>query len=180
MPIALPIFENINLHRLSLHYKYLPAPHLYLLITVITPIVPWGLSAARNSLWWSDKWQCKRLIPDITFFFPLWCFRLLADTAGFVQDKNLMFFWKNRYDRSLREEHLNNVEELKSPAPWGVYIMRDDKDVILYVGKAINLHNRKVLFSWKYRQRFRWLWWCHWSPDLIYMWRIRNSAGAGE
>lgn len=34
-------------------------------------------------------------------------------------------------------------EELKKlPKNPGVYIMRDDKDVILYVGKAVNLHNR--------------------------------------
>lgn len=34
-------------------------------------------------------------------------------------------------------------EELKKlPNKPGVYIMRDEKDVILYVGKAINLHNR--------------------------------------
>ena len=34
-------------------------------------------------------------------------------------------------------------EELKKlPNKPGVYIMRDDKDVILYVGKAINLHSR--------------------------------------
>ena len=37
----------------------------------------------------------------------------------------------------------NVEEELKRlPRKPGVYIMRDDKDVILYVGKAINLHNR--------------------------------------
>ena len=37
----------------------------------------------------------------------------------------------------------NLEEELKNlPRKPGVYIMRDDKDVILYVGKAINLHNR--------------------------------------
>ena len=37
----------------------------------------------------------------------------------------------------------NFEEELKKlPRKPGVYIMRDDKDVILYVGKAINLHNR--------------------------------------
>ena len=37
-----------------------------------------------------------------------------------------------------------NFEEdvKKLPRKPGVYIMRDDKDVILYVGKAINLHNR--------------------------------------
>ena len=34
-------------------------------------------------------------------------------------------------------------EELKKlPKEPGVYIMRDDRDVILYVGKAVNLHNR--------------------------------------
>lgn len=39
---------------------------------------------------------------------------------------------------------LFNVEEelKKLPNKPGVYIMRDDKDVILYVGKAVNLHNR--------------------------------------
>ena len=37
----------------------------------------------------------------------------------------------------------NFEEELKKlPKEPGVYIMRDDKDAILYVGKAINLHNR--------------------------------------
>ena len=37
----------------------------------------------------------------------------------------------------------NIEEELKKlPKEPGVYIMRDDKDAILYVGKAINLHNR--------------------------------------
>lgn len=37
----------------------------------------------------------------------------------------------------------NFKEELKKlPKEPGVYIMRDDKDVILYVGKAVNLHNR--------------------------------------
>nr|WP_318683889.1 excinuclease ABC subunit UvrC [uncultured Acetatifactor sp.] len=34
-------------------------------------------------------------------------------------------------------------EELKKlPGKPGVYIMRDERDVILYVGKAVNLHNR--------------------------------------
>jgi len=34
-------------------------------------------------------------------------------------------------------------EELKKlPGKPGVYIMRDDKDIILYVGKAVNLHSR--------------------------------------
>lgn len=37
----------------------------------------------------------------------------------------------------------NFDEELKKlPKKPGVYIMRDDRDVILYVGKAVNLHNR--------------------------------------
>ncbi|WP_035774862.1 GIY-YIG nuclease family protein, partial [Butyrivibrio sp. VCB2006] len=34
-------------------------------------------------------------------------------------------------------------EELKKlPNKPGVYIMRDENDTIMYVGKAINLHNR--------------------------------------
>ena len=34
-------------------------------------------------------------------------------------------------------------EELKKlPPKPGVYIMHDDKDAIIYVGKAVNLHNR--------------------------------------
>ena len=37
----------------------------------------------------------------------------------------------------------NFEEELKKlPREPGVYIMRDEKDTILYVGKAVNLHNR--------------------------------------
>ena len=37
----------------------------------------------------------------------------------------------------------NFEEELKKlPKEPGVYIMRDDRDAILYVGKAVNLHNR--------------------------------------
>ena len=54
-------------------------------------------------------------------------------------------------------------EELKKlPHKPGVYIMRYDRDVILYVGKAIDLPRcqrgdllalRALLFSGKYRQR---------------------------
>ncbi len=41
------------------------------------------------------------------------------------------------------ENSFNIKEELrKLPANPGVYIMRDDQDVIMYVGKAVNLHNR--------------------------------------
>ena len=43
-----------------------------------------------------------------------------------------------------KEPVMFNVEEelKKLPKEPGVYIMRDDKDVILYVGKAVNIHNR--------------------------------------
>ena len=38
---------------------------------------------------------------------------------------------------------INAQEELKKlPARPGVYIMRDERDAIIYVGKAVNLHNR--------------------------------------
>ena len=41
------------------------------------------------------------------------------------------------------KQMFNFEEELKKlPKEPGVYIMRDDRDVILYVGKAVNLHNR--------------------------------------
>lgn len=41
------------------------------------------------------------------------------------------------------EDMFDFEEELKKlPKEPGVYIMRDDRDVILYVGKAVNLHNR--------------------------------------
>ena len=41
------------------------------------------------------------------------------------------------------EEKFNVQEELKKlPNQPGVYIMRDEYDTIIYVGKAINLHNR--------------------------------------
>ena len=49
-----------------------------------------------------------------------------------------MLFYKGN-DRQM----FNFEEELKKlPKEPGVYIMRDDRDVILYVGKAVNLHNR--------------------------------------
>ncbi len=45
-------------------------------------------------------------------------------------------------------------EELKKlPAKPGVYIMRDDADTILYVGKAVNLHNRVRSYFRKIRGR---------------------------
>ena len=41
------------------------------------------------------------------------------------------------------EEKFNVQEELKKlPNQPGVYIMRDENDTIMYVGKAVNLHNR--------------------------------------
>ncbi len=45
-------------------------------------------------------------------------------------------------------------EELKKlPPKPGVYIMRDDADTILYVGKAVNLHNRVRSYFRKIRGR---------------------------
>ena len=44
----------------------------------------------------------------------------------------------------MNQEKLFNIEEelKKLPNSPGVYIMHDKYDGILYVGKAINLHNR--------------------------------------
>lgn len=55
-----------------------------------------------------------------------------------------VFFYRIGMIDTSEEIFMFNVEEelKKLPRKPGVYIMRDDKDVILYVGKAINLHNR--------------------------------------
>jgi excinuclease ABC subunit C len=43
----------------------------------------------------------------------------------------------------MAQEKFNVQEELKKlPNQPGVYIMRDSNDTIMYVGKAVNLHNR--------------------------------------
>ena len=45
--------------------------------------------------------------------------------------------------KPLGENHFDIPAELKKlPKQPGVYIMRDASDQILYVGKAVNLHNR--------------------------------------
>lgn len=52
---------------------------------------------------------------------------------------------KNASDRRTAAEapRFNVQEELKKlPARPGVYIMKDQQDTIMYVGKAVNLHNR--------------------------------------
>ena len=56
----------------------------------------------------------------------------------------VVFFSRIGMIDTSEEIFMFNVEEelKKLPRKPGVYIMRDDKDVILYVGKAINLHNR--------------------------------------
>ena len=69
------------------------------------------------------------------------CFRKLSS----YNIKSLVVFFSRigMIDTSEEIFMFNVEEELKKlPRKPGVYIMRDDKDVILYVGKAINLHNR--------------------------------------
>ena len=48
------------------------------------------------------------------------------------------------YRKANRREFMFNFEEelKKLPKNSGVYIMRDENDTIIYVGKAVNLHNR--------------------------------------
>lgn len=56
-----------------------------------------------------------------------------------------IFPWKRReYSSFLKEGAMFNIEEelKKLPARPGVYIMHDEKDAIIYVGKAISLKNR--------------------------------------
>lgn len=56
-------------------------------------------------------------------------------------DRHRIFFPYRKANR--REFMFNFEEELKKlPKNPGVYIMRDENDTIIYVGKAVNLHNR--------------------------------------
>ena len=51
--------------------------------------------------------------------------------------------WENDAGRLGVEFSFNIEEELKKlPARPGVYIMHDENDAIIYVGKAISLKNR--------------------------------------
>ena len=52
--------------------------------------------------------------------------------------------WRRDFQGKVREQAMFVIEEelKKLPRKPGVYIMRDKEDVILYVGKAVNLHNR--------------------------------------
>ena len=43
---------------------------------------------------------------------------------------------------SKASEHRFEEELKKLPGSPGVYIMRDEQESIIYVGKAVNLHNR--------------------------------------
>jgi len=55
-----------------------------------------------------------------------------------------VFLRKSKQGKKMKQEQAKNFEEdlKKLPNKPGVYIMRDEADSILYVGKAVNLHSR--------------------------------------
>ncbi len=56
----------------------------------------------------------------------------------------LPVLWYNRYIENITENDMFHIEEelKKLPSKPGVYLMHDEKDNIIYVGKAISLKNR--------------------------------------
>ena len=65
---------------------------------------------------------------------------LIVDFALFI----LLIWYRIKCQRARKETNMFDFdEELKKlPNSPGVYLMHDDADTIIYVGKAVNLHNR--------------------------------------
>lgn len=59
-------------------------------------------------------------------------------------DRKLPVLWYNMYIENITENDMFHIEEelKKLPSKPGVYLMHDEKDNIIYVGKAISLKNR--------------------------------------
>ena len=56
---------------------------------------------------------------------------------------SLVLFPTDKYNRTMENQTFIIEEELKKlPGRPGVYLMHDEKDEIIYVGKAISLKNR--------------------------------------
>ena len=68
----------------------------------------------------------------------------------FIKDKFfLVFLYMGSIIKFMENNNFNIQEELKKlPARPGVYLMHDERDEIIYVGKAISLKNRvRPVFS---------------------------------
>ena len=74
--------------------------------------------------------------------------KYIKESVNLIQipffDRKTVCLWYNRYIENVTENDMFHIEEelKKLPSKPGVYLMHDEKDNIIYVGKAISLKNR--------------------------------------
>lgn len=74
--------------------------------------------------------------------------KYIKESVNLIQipffDRKTSVLWYNRYIENITENDMFHIEEelKKLPSKPGVYLMHDEKDNIIYVGKAISLKNR--------------------------------------
>ena len=74
--------------------------------------------------------------------------KYIKESVNLIQipffDRKTVCLWYNRYIENITENDMFHIEEelKKLPSKPGVYLMHDEKDNIIYVGKAISLKNR--------------------------------------
>lgn len=74
--------------------------------------------------------------------------KYIKESVNIIQipffDRKTVWLWYNKYIESITENDMFHIEEelKKLPSKPGVYLMHDEKDNIIYVGKAISLKNR--------------------------------------
>ncbi len=74
--------------------------------------------------------------------------KYIKESVNLIQipffDRKTVTLWYNRYIENITENDMFHIEEelRKLPSKPGVYLMHDEKDNIIYVGKAISLKNR--------------------------------------
>ena len=74
--------------------------------------------------------------------------KYIKESVNLIQipffNRKTVCLWYNRYIENITENDMFHIEEelKKLPSKPGVYLMHDEKDNIIYVGKAISLKNR--------------------------------------
>ncbi len=74
--------------------------------------------------------------------------KYIKESVNLIQipffDRKSVSLWYNKYIEKITEKDMFHIEEelKKLPPKPGVYLMHDEKDNIIYVGKAISLKNR--------------------------------------
>ena len=74
--------------------------------------------------------------------------KYIKESVNLIQipffDRKTVCLWYNKYIENITENDMFHIEEelKKLPSKPGVYLMHDEKDNIIYVGKAISLKNR--------------------------------------